>query len=167
MTQSVAHHLGERRPSFVSSFLNHVAHCVALPPSLPIPLLLPLPGRALALVCGGAACAFTWAQGLLNAGALNAQKGAGAFVKGEWGTAICDGMTPSSTADVVVEGKRGLCGFASTNLDFILRQRGIKNVALAGFAVSECLHVQGCIHILTSALFTAFPDGCNALVLDV
>lgn len=25
------------------------------------------------------------------------------------------------------------CGFASTNLDFILRQRGIENVALGGF----------------------------------
>jgi hypothetical protein len=37
--------------------------------------------------------------------------------------------------DIIVEGKRGLCGFASTNLDFILGQRKIENIALAGFLV--------------------------------
>jgi hypothetical protein len=37
--------------------------------------------------------------------------------------------------DIVVEGKRGLCGFASTNLEFILGQRKIQTIALAGFLV--------------------------------
>ena len=36
--------------------------------------------------------------------------------------------------DIVIEGKRGLDGFASTNLDFILRSRGISNIALGGFS---------------------------------
>ena len=43
-----------------------------------------------------------------------------------------DSLKPHAD-DVVIEGKRGLCGFASTNLDFILRQRGITTIALGGF----------------------------------
>jgi nicotinamidase-related amidase len=64
-------------------------------------------------------------------------KAGGAFKKAEWGGAICDVMTPHPS-DIVVEGKRGLCGFASSNLDFILRQKGIENVVLGGFLVSAC-----------------------------
>jgi nicotinamidase-related amidase len=43
-----------------------------------------------------------------------------AFVKGEWGAEIVDVLSPQE-GDVVVEGKRGLDTFATTNLDFILR----------------------------------------------
>jgi nicotinamidase-related amidase len=49
-----------------------------------------------------------------------------------------EGMQPS-TEDVVVEGKRGLCAFASTNLDFQLRQNGIENLVLAGFLTNCCV----------------------------
>src|SRR4030088_2928534 len=41
--------------------------------------------------------------------------------------------------DIVVEGKRGLDGFASTNLDFVLRSRGITNIALGGFLTNCCV----------------------------
>ena len=34
---------------------------------------------------------------------------------------------------------RGLCGFATTNLDFILRSRGIKTIALGGFLTNCCV----------------------------
>jgi Isochorismatase family len=44
------------------------------------------------------------------------------FRKGTWGAEIVDVLKPQS-ADIVIEGKRGLCGFASTNLDFVLRNR--------------------------------------------
>ena len=44
------------------------------------------------------------------------------FRKGTWGAEIVDVMTPESE-DIIVEGKRGLCGFCSTNLDFVLRSR--------------------------------------------
>jgi ureidoacrylate peracid hydrolase len=47
------------------------------------------------------------------------------FRKGTWGAEIVDVLKPQPQ-DIIVEGKRGLCGFASTNLDFILRSRGIK-----------------------------------------
>lgn len=50
-------------------------------------------------------------------GVLANVKSAGAFKKGTWGSEIYKPLTPVDE-DVVVEGKRGLCGFQSTNLDF-------------------------------------------------
>ncbi len=61
-----------------------------------------------------------------------------AFVKGAWGAEIVDDVAPA-TDDIVIEGKRGLDTFASTNLDFILRSKGIKNVALGGFLTNCCV----------------------------
>ncbi|MFC0407193.1 cysteine hydrolase [Roseomonas elaeocarpi] len=61
-----------------------------------------------------------------------------AFRKGSWGAGICVEMSPQE-GDIVVEGKRGLDCFASTNLDFILRQRGIANLAIAGFLTNCCV----------------------------
>ncbi|WP_110707071.1 cysteine hydrolase [Salinicola sp. CR57] len=61
-----------------------------------------------------------------------------AFVKGEWGAEICDALTPQA-GDIVIEGKRGLDTFASTNLDFILRSKGIETIALAGFLTNCCV----------------------------
>ena len=61
-----------------------------------------------------------------------------AFVKGEWGAEIVDALAPQQ-GDVVVEGKRGLDTFATTNLDFILRARGIDTIALGGFLTNCCV----------------------------
>jgi nicotinamidase-related amidase len=61
-----------------------------------------------------------------------------AFVKGEWGAEIVDTLAPQE-GDVVVEGKRGLDTFATTNLDFILRARGIDTIALGGFLTNCCV----------------------------
>jgi len=61
-----------------------------------------------------------------------------AFVRGSWGAAIADAISPAPE-DIVVEGKRGLDTFASTNLDFILRSRGIKTLAVAGFLSNCCV----------------------------
>jgi nicotinamidase-related amidase len=61
-----------------------------------------------------------------------------AFVKGEWGAEIVDSLSPQP-GDVVVEGKRGLDTFATTNLDFILRARGITTIALSGFLTNCCV----------------------------
>src|SRR3984885_4714128 len=54
-----------------------------------------------------------------------------AFVKGEWGAEIIDTLAPQA-GDVVVEGKRGLDTFATTNLDFFLRRRGIATTGPGG-----------------------------------
>jgi nicotinamidase-related amidase len=61
-----------------------------------------------------------------------------AFVKGEWGAEIVDDLTPQE-GDIVVEGKRGLDTFASTNLDFMLRSKGIKTIVLGGFLTNCCV----------------------------
>jgi nicotinamidase-related amidase len=61
-----------------------------------------------------------------------------AFVKGSWGADITNVLAPQE-GDIVVEGKRGLDTFASTNLDFILRSKGITTLVLAGFLTNCCV----------------------------
>eukprot|EP00980_Cylindrotheca_fusiformis_P016245 scaffold4829_cov129-Cylindrotheca_fusiformis.AAC.5 len=73
-------------------------------------------------------------------GILAGVKAGEAFTNGEWGAAFSDLMIPKD-GDLVVKGKSGLCGFESTNLDFLLRQKGIKNVVLGGFLTNCCVEV--------------------------
>ncbi|MGC4960501.1 cysteine hydrolase [Gordonia sp. DT218] len=61
-----------------------------------------------------------------------------AFVKDSWGATIVDDLTPAG-GDIVIEGKRGLDTFASTNLDFILRSKGITTIILGGFLTNCCV----------------------------
>ena len=61
-----------------------------------------------------------------------------AFVKDSWGAAIVDVLAPQA-GDIVVEGKRGLDTFASTNLDFMLRSKGITTIVLGGFLTNCCV----------------------------
>jgi nicotinamidase-related amidase len=79
-----------------------------------------------------------------------------AFVKGEWGAEIVDDLAPEE-GDIVIEGKRGLDTFASTNLDFILRSKGIKTVALGGFLTNCCVE---------STMRTAYENGYEVLTLS-
>jgi ureidoacrylate peracid hydrolase len=60
------------------------------------------------------------------------------FRKGTWGAEIVEALKPQA-GDIQIEGKRGLCGFASTNLDFILRSKGINQIALGGFLTNCCV----------------------------
>jgi nicotinamidase-related amidase len=78
-----------------------------------------------------------------------------AFVKGEWGSQIVDDVAPAD-GDIVIEGKRGLDTFASTNLDFILRSKGIKNVALGGFLTNCCVE---------STMRSAYAKGFDVFTL--
>jgi ureidoacrylate peracid hydrolase len=71
-------------------------------------------------------------------GILKGVVDANAFVRGTWGAAIVDSLAPAAE-DIVIEGKRGLDTFASTNLDFILRSRGIKTLTVAGFLTNCCV----------------------------
>jgi ureidoacrylate peracid hydrolase len=79
-----------------------------------------------------------------------------AFVRGTWGAAIADAISPAPE-DIVVEGKRGLDTFASTNLDFILRSRGIKTLAVAGFLTNCCVE---------STARTGYEKGFNIVALS-
>ncbi|HEX3872970.1 MAG TPA: cysteine hydrolase [Solirubrobacteraceae bacterium] len=79
-----------------------------------------------------------------------------AFVKGDWGAEIVDLLAPQP-GDVVVEGKRGLDTFATTNLDFILRARGITTIALAGFLTNCCVE---------STMRTGYERGYDVITLS-
>ena len=79
-----------------------------------------------------------------------------AFKKTTWGSQIVDVLSPQN-GEVVIEGKRGLCGFYSTNLDFILRSKGIKNVAIGGFLTNCCVE---------STMRTAYENGYNVITLN-
>ena len=71
-------------------------------------------------------------------GILKGVVDANAFLRGTWGAEIVSSLSPEAE-DTLVEGKRGLDTFASTNLDFILRSRGIKTLAVAGFLTNCCV----------------------------
>src|SRR5580658_4505081 len=79
-----------------------------------------------------------------------------AFVKGTWGAAIVDDLAPE-TGDILVEGKRGLDTFASTNLDFILRSKGITTIVLGGFLTNCCVE---------STLRTGYENGYRVIALS-
>ncbi len=79
-----------------------------------------------------------------------------AFVKGTWGAEIVDELTPAE-GDIVIEGKRGLDTFASTNLDFILRSKGITTIALGGFLTNCCVE---------STMRTGYENGYHVVTLS-
>jgi len=66
-----------------------------------------------------------------------------------------DELTPRE-GDIVIEGKRGLDTFASTNLDFILRSKGITTIALGGFLTNCCVE---------STMRSAYEKGFNVFTL--
>ncbi|WP_028312572.1 cysteine hydrolase family protein [Derxia gummosa] len=77
------------------------------------------------------------------------------FRKGTWGAEICDALKPQA-GDIVIEGKRGLCGFESTNLDFILRSLGVRTIALGGFLTNCCVE---------STMRTGYEKGYDVVTL--
>lgn len=85
------------------------------------------------------------------AGVVNSRS----FRKGSWGAEIVDALKPEP-GDIIIEGKRGLCGFQTTNLDFILRSRGIQTIALGGFLTNCCVE---------STMRTGYEKGYNVITL--
>src|SRR5262249_16877984 len=79
-----------------------------------------------------------------------------AFIKGTWGAAIVDDLAPEE-GDIVIEGKRRLDTFASTNLDFILRNKGITTIALGGFLTNCCVE---------STMRTGYEHGYRVITLN-
>jgi len=78
------------------------------------------------------------------------------FVKGTWGAEIVDCLTPKD-GDIVLEGKRGLDAFASTNIDFILRSKGIQTIVLCGFLTNCCVE---------STMRSAYERGYEVITLS-
>lgn len=96
------------------------------------------------------------------------------FVKGTWGCEIVGDVAPSGE-DIVLEGKRGLDAFGSTNLDFILRSKGIHTVVLSGFLTNCCVestmrsaYEKGFeVYTLTDAVgATSLEEHANAIKYD-
>jgi nicotinamidase-related amidase len=79
-----------------------------------------------------------------------------AFVKGSWGAEIVGDVAPQE-GDIIVEGKRGLDTFATTNLGFILRARGITTIALGGFLTNCCVE---------STMRTGYEKGYRVVTLS-
>jgi nicotinamidase-related amidase len=79
-----------------------------------------------------------------------------AFIKGSWGAAIVDELAPVD-GDIVIEGKRGLDTFASTNLDFILRSKGISTIVLGGFLTNCCVE---------STMRSGYENGYKVITLN-
>ena len=93
--------------------------------------------------------------GAPRAGILDGIRDGELFAKGD-ATDFHPSMKPDEEKDIVVTGKLGLCGFFSTNLDFLLRQKGIKNVVLGGFLTNCCIE---------STMRTAYEHGYNVYTL--
>jgi ureidoacrylate peracid hydrolase len=66
-------------------------------------------------------------------------------------------MMKPAPGDLVVKGKSGLCGFASTNLEFLLRQANAKNMVLAGFLTNCCVE---------STMRTGYEKGLQVYTLQ-
>ncbi|MDR0628005.1 MAG: cysteine hydrolase [Bifidobacteriaceae bacterium] len=101
---------------------------------------------------------FAAGYGEINAnpyGILAGVVGSSSFVKGGWGAEIVDVLKPKE-GDIVLEGKRGLDAFGSTNIDFILRSKGIKTVVLAGFLTNCCVE---------STMRSAYERGFEVITL--
>ena len=78
------------------------------------------------------------------------------FAKGTSAVDFHPMMQPDGDKDMIVDGKLGLCAFFSTNLDFRLRQKGIKNVVLGGLLTNCCIE---------STMRTAYEHGYHVYTL--
>lgn len=76
-------------------------------------------------------------------GILAAIKGIGAFRAGSPGAATIDELRRFGERIIELPGKRGLNAFSNTELDAVLRARGIADVVLAGAVTSICIDSTG------------------------
>ena len=114
--------------------------------------------RAAGVTVMHAPITFSKGYGELNAHPYGILKGVvdgQCFIKDSWGAAIVDELAPQE-GDIVIEGKRGLDTFASTNLDFILRNKGITTIILGGFLTNCCVE---------STMRTGYEHGYQVLTL--
>ncbi|MDI2113524.1 cysteine hydrolase family protein [Commensalibacter nepenthis] len=79
-----------------------------------------------------------------------------AFRQNSWGAEIVEDVKPLPN-EIILEGKRGLDAFYSTNLDFILRQLDIHAVAICGFLTNCCVE---------STVRTAYEKGYDVTTLS-
>ncbi|KAM0752496.1 Isochorismatase hydrolase [Meredithblackwellia eburnea MCA 4105] len=63
------------------------------------------------------------------------------FEEGSWGAEIYKGLEPDvlGNKDVIASKHWNSSGFANTDLDYLLRQRGITNLIMTGMVANTCL----------------------------
>lgn len=71
-------------------------------------------------------------------GIFKAVKDVGAFQKGTWGAQVAD-VLDAHDSDIIVHGKSSTCAFATTDLDTLLKERGIRTVVLGGLLTNICI----------------------------
>ncbi len=76
-------------------------------------------------------------------GILEVIKNAGAFKTGTMGAQTIPEIQKFGDRILEVPGKRGLNAFADTNLDNVLRERGVVDVVIAGAVTSICIDTTG------------------------
>jgi len=77
------------------------------------------------------------------------------FTEGTWNADFHESMKPAD-GDVVVKGKKGLDAFPGTDLESILKSKGIETLALCGFLTNCCVE---------SSMRTAYEKGYNTITL--
>ena len=145
MTDGGALHDGVKETMHANSMLDHTKTSLAA-------------ARSAGATVMHAPIAFAKGYGELGPSPFGILKGVvdhNAFVKDTWGTEIVDDLKPIE-GEVIIEGKRGLDVFASTNLDFILRSMRIKNLVLAGFLTNCCVEL---------TMRTGFENGFSVVTL--
>ncbi len=67
-----------------------------------------------------------------------------AFAAGSPGVEIWSPLRPGANdRDIILKGRSAMSGFKGTDLDYVLRTRGIKNLAIAGFVTNICVEQTG------------------------
>lgn len=67
-----------------------------------------------------------------------------AFAAGSAGTEIWAPLRPGANdTDIVLKGRTAMSGFQGTDLNYVLRTRGIKSLGIAGFVTNICVEQTG------------------------
>lgn len=85
---------------------------------------------------------------------------AGALVDGDWGAAVLDELTPQDS-DIVVSHRR-ISGLYGTDLDTVLRARGITHLLLTGVATNFTVLNTAFDAVNAGYTTTAVTDCCSA-----
>lgn len=59
--------------------------------------------------------------------------------QGDWGFELCPGIGPQNSSHEIIIRKHRYSGFVNTELDLILRSRGIQTVVMTGVATNVCV----------------------------
>lgn len=97
-----------------------------------------------------------------SVGILDKIKSAGAFKPDSWGAATIPELLAFGERITYIPGKAGFNAFTHTELDRVLRERGIENVLVAGMVTSLCVDSTGRAAYELGYGVTILSDCCSA-----